>query len=54
MYIYTYIYSMETRTETLNEYFDNRIAKIQSAMLGLAIGTPSIVIIVMEILMKTL
>lgn len=38
----------------LTAHFDNKIAKTQSAMLGLMIGTPALVIIVMEILNKAL
>lgn len=59
MYIYTYICSTindnsNMKTETLNEYFDNRITKMKSACLGLIIGTPALVIIITEILMKAL
>lgn len=40
--------------KTSDQYFDNKIAKIQSIYLGLIISTPAIVIIITEILMKAL
>lgn len=48
---------MKNKTEQypiLTAHFDNKIAKTQSTMLGLMIGTPALVIIVMEILNKAL
>lgn len=42
------------RYPIITAHFDARIAKIQNAMLGFIIGTPALVIIITEILMKTL
>lgn len=37
-----------------DQYFNNRIAKLKSTLLGLAIATPALVITVIEILSQTI
>lgn len=40
--------------KTSDQYFNDRIAKLTNNVLGFIIGTPALVIIITEILMKTI